>query len=467
MTATDDATTARSRDRVDRRRPSDRSIAAGLALLTLGIGVAQAGDESMWMDEAYSAVHASGSFSDLVDLLRDHGGMAGFHVLLWLWSRLGESDAWLRTVPVIGGALAVACTFLYARRLGDRRTAVLAATTLLCHPFFQYYLVELRTYSWLMALSVASAIALEGLLRQPSTTRGVVWGASTGLAIGLVPFSGGFVLIQMMPVIALWRRGHRRPVVIGIATMTGVFLPTVPPLLGNDQISWIPDTTAAYVGEQLHALIGGWWWTATFALGWVALAISVVLRRRSSMADGAALRLLAAALAVPTALLVVSLATPVFLYRYMAPTVPLLAVTLAVAVVRVVDLGTARRPGLQHTWLIAVVLVLALLRTWPLDARPRPVDLRHAGGDLTGLVRPGDVVVFDSDLLADAIRRYWTPPRGTTMGLGAPGAGQPCPAWYVAQVVDGSGELVAALDAAGTSTASRRGIGIWWVDRCG
>lgn len=441
-------------------------MALSLGALTVAIGAAQVSDQSMWMDEAYTALRADGSIGDLWRLLRSEGGMFPYFLAVRIWRFVGDSDGWLRMLSVLGGAVAVAVTYRLAVRLGGRRIALPAVAMLVLNPFFQYFLVELRAYSWVMAAASSTTLLFLRFHDRPTAVNGVLWGVSSGLLASLIVFSGGLPASQFAIAAPMLRDRRRRSWSVAAAAALMVVAPTLPAMFSNDQVNWIPATTPARVGSQLLHLVGGRWWAIFLGAGVAVTAIRLARRRRAGAPDTATEIVLAGAAAVPIGLLVLCVVQPLFLYRYMAAAAPLIAVLAANGWVNATS-GIFHRRAEVAPWLVVAASAL-MLRGSPLDAQVRPVDLRSAAGALRP-VRAGDEVRFDSDFLALTIGRYWATPTGVSTALGVPAADDACHTWYVFQT-DRSGlqGLLAAVPGASSATISEfTGISVADVDRCG
>lgn len=135
------------------------AVALGLRLLNLGY-------HSLWFDEAMSAFWAARPASEIwrVGLaLTEDKHPPLYYLMLHGWTALfGASDAAVRALGVLLGALAVFPTYGIGLRLGDRRAAAIGALLLALNPFLIWYSQEARMF---MPATTFVLFGLYGLLR--------------------------------------------------------------------------------------------------------------------------------------------------------------------------------------------------------------------------------------------------------------------------------------------------------------
>ncbi len=445
-----------------RRLDRTDATAAALAATVVAWGAARAGDGHFWLDEAYTAALAHQPLGDLAESLRHEGGMGPYYLVLWAWSHLGTSEWWLRLVSAAGGAATVATVFAFtARRVGGR-AAALAVALLVCNPVFLYHLTELRAYTWTMFAAVAATWTFLRLREQPTVRRAVAYGTTLGLSLGLLAFSLGLVVAHALCAIGTVRQpAHRRAFAVAGAVAAGLLAPWVWPLFTSDQLDWIAPTTPRIIVTTLTDALGGTVRALAYAAGMLALAASLLARRHDRHRD-AGMVVLTGCLALPIALVVVSLLQPVLLARYLAPMLPLAAIAAAVGAIRTID---AVVPAVRLRVAATVVALAVCAWSMPgslLTAPPRPEDLYGPAAQLTREVRAGDAVTFGEPLEALAIGWYFTAPPGVDPGTEA------CRTWVVSRDVN---VLMAATNAApGGATIAPTGYlgwGVVLIDVCG
>lgn len=169
-------------------------------------------DQPLWSDEAASVWLARLPLRTLLLSLCDPHP-AGYYLLLRLWLWGGESEVWLRLPSLLAGIAAALLLYFFARDLGGRAWAWLAALLLALHPLQVWYAAEVRMYMLAQALGLLGVWLgwrwLERARRQqPPGWSSLAYAAAMTLAFGadytaLLPFT----LSQ-----ALWLgRGRPRP----------------------------------------------------------------------------------------------------------------------------------------------------------------------------------------------------------------------------------------------------------------
>ena len=144
---------------------------------------------------------------------RRESGMGPYYAGLWLWTRLGDSDVWIRSFSVLGSAVAVLLVFRLTLRWFSRWPAVIAATILLVSPFMHQYQTEARTYAWTMVVAVGMAFLGDVWVRRPSIVSSLGLGALGGVGVALSPlfvlWVSSFALAVVLAQIVESNPGHR------------------------------------------------------------------------------------------------------------------------------------------------------------------------------------------------------------------------------------------------------------------
>ncbi|MEZ5065217.1 MAG: glycosyltransferase family 39 protein [bacterium] len=197
----------------------------------LGLGTAlrlyRLGHQPLWIDELISlqlATWAQGAEFWRGLLIDIHGPFNS--LLLHGWSRLGQSESWLRLLYVIPS---VATVPLFGKFAGDLfrserigRVAMLAGAVA---PFHVWYAQEIRSYAWAM-LWITAALVLFLRILDDRATRRTWFGLGGLLALGLLTnFSAVFLVIALSVVVLATRRRllGRWILLVGAAGL--VFLP--------------------------------------------------------------------------------------------------------------------------------------------------------------------------------------------------------------------------------------------------
>jgi mannosyltransferase len=151
---------------------SDGRVLAGLTVIGAGIRFLHLGQQSLWVDEAFSIKYAR-IFGPVVpsQILEDLHGP--FHaLLLHFWTRFfGTGETALRSMEAVVGVAAIPALYWALRPLGRRGPALLAVALLALSPFHLWYSQEVRGY----ALFILLAIVSTGLFLRLDRSSGRRW----------------------------------------------------------------------------------------------------------------------------------------------------------------------------------------------------------------------------------------------------------------------------------------------------
>jgi 4-amino-4-deoxy-L-arabinose transferase-like glycosyltransferase len=129
--------------------------------------LADLGRESFWLDEAGRAAIAAqplGTIPSAVGVIELSPPL--YHLLLHGWLRLvGDGDFAARLLSALLGTAAIPATYLLARALLDRRTALVAALLAAVAPLYVVYGREAAMYALFLVLSLLATLGYVGWLR--------------------------------------------------------------------------------------------------------------------------------------------------------------------------------------------------------------------------------------------------------------------------------------------------------------
>ena len=123
-------------------------------------------DQSLWLDEAINVNNATNLDYKTLTLNYSLGDFHPplFHVVLKTWILLfGNSEIAVRSPSIIFAIFSILLVYLIAKKLYDKKTALIAATLLATAPLHIYYSQEARMYmlaAFLVSLSVYFFISL-------------------------------------------------------------------------------------------------------------------------------------------------------------------------------------------------------------------------------------------------------------------------------------------------------------------
>ena len=128
----------------------------------------QIGNESLWLDEAFSVWTGRQPVGQMLGwLVRVDQHPPLYYLLLRLWMGLGDTEAIVRALSALCATLTIPVVYLLGRRLLDEKTGLLGALILAVSPFHVRLAQEARMYA-LLALSASMAmVALARLLTDP------------------------------------------------------------------------------------------------------------------------------------------------------------------------------------------------------------------------------------------------------------------------------------------------------------
>ncbi|MGI3781849.1 MAG: glycosyltransferase family 39 protein, partial [Janthinobacterium lividum] len=375
----------------------DGAVLSLPAALMLCLGLLGLDRHSVWRDEAASLVAARRSLPELWSMLTHVETVhAVYYTLLHGWLLLGSGEAWARVPSVLAMTVAAGLVGVIAARLVSVPVGLVAGLLFAVNPSASYYAQEARSTALVAACAL---LATWFLLR--ALQRGSGWW--TAYAITCTFLVGLNLLALLVPLahaitLICWRR-RRALAPLAAASAPGLLVAVVLVVAARHQpyqIGWIPKPGGASIRDFAHLALGP---NVPVALLVSLLALAGILRSRGA----AERRLVVLALpmaTVPTAaLLAVSLVQPIFVARYVFPSVAAVALLAALGVVRLGGV-VAGRTGRRAVGLVAAAAVLVVatggLGTQRLErtAASRPDDLAGAARVVASAARPGDAMLF-------------------------------------------------------------------------
>jgi 4-amino-4-deoxy-L-arabinose transferase-like glycosyltransferase len=282
---------------------------------------------------------------------------------VWFGGREGVADAYAldpervfvvaRLTAAAVGTLAVGLVYLAGARLFDRRAGLLAAALLAVAylPLF-YGKLALNDVPTLAPIAL-SLWGTAGILRRGWTLDFLLAGIGLGLACA-TKYTGGIVLLPLLTAAALGPLRGRAALTrtaLALAVSAAAFVAANPYAILDfeafrDGLQHQSDAAGDALGKLGLDHENGWAyyaWTATWGLGWAPVALALVGLGLLGRRDPRALAVLA-----PAPLLFVAFMGSQERYfgRWLLPVFPIACLLAAYAVVRLVELAGARRPGL-------------------------------------------------------------------------------------------------------------------------
>ncbi len=183
-------------------KKSSFSIAL-LAVIIIGLGIFlrfhQLGEESLWVDEAFTFHYVNLGWGELIDILKTDVHPILFYALGHWWADLaGNSEAALRFLPALFGSLSVVLLFFLTHKLYDAKTALLSALFMSFSHTFILYSQEAKMYAQLIFFLLLTSLLFLRFVEKPSTTRFLLLGVSNALLLHTHFFSFGIVAAEIL-----------------------------------------------------------------------------------------------------------------------------------------------------------------------------------------------------------------------------------------------------------------------------
>lgn len=352
-------------------------ILAGAALLFMVICLTIGLHQSVWFDEAYSIMIAKQPAGQLVHLTSLDTHPPFYYLLLKGWATLfGWSELALRSLSVVAAGFAVFFAGLLMRRMFGVRAALITLPFAVFAPFLLRYGFEIRMYALASLISIAATYVL---VRAQQTKEGrdqwllyVLYGMLVALGVYTLYYTVLLWVAHLLWLIWVTRQQKQSIVkapwmrAFGISFL--LFLPWIPAFvmqIGNGALASISQPLTI---NNLMSIVSFWtvyeptWQLSAFMSLLVLFVIVCVAYfvikalRVVSAKQRPYLMLLIAYFGVPIAILMlVSLAHPVYVERYIAH-IALGGMLFAGACVSL----SLTRENRKEWWLVGGIIVVLL-----------------------------------------------------------------------------------------------------------
>jgi mannosyltransferase len=181
----------------------DILVVSGVALV---LGLVRLGTPSFWVDEAFTAYRTEQPYTELVE---------GYHwlyqTILNTWAFFAGTSEWaLRFPSVVGAMLSSVLLVVLARRVFDRRVALISGLLLAVSPFFVKWSQQARGYTLLVAVSLIATLLLLRALERGSRGEWALYGLAFAAVVVWHPIAG-LVLLPSHVVLMAQRRERLLP----------------------------------------------------------------------------------------------------------------------------------------------------------------------------------------------------------------------------------------------------------------
>lgn len=208
-----------------------------ILILALGVRLINL-NQSLWLDEAAQVIESARPLTEQLNIRGDFWPPL-YHLLLHFWMRFDTGEIWLRLLSVGLGIGSIWITYLLARKLANKKVALLTSLFLAVAPFHVWYSQEVRPYMLSVFLGVLASYFL--------VKRKFIWYMvavalflySSYLAVFLLCIHGVYILVFERKMIGEWVKS----VFIGSL----FFLPWLPEFLQQLRI-----------GRSLTVSLPGW-----------------------------------------------------------------------------------------------------------------------------------------------------------------------------------------------------------------
>mgnify|MGYP005833429435 CR=1 FL=1 len=383
-------------------------IAPGaLFLLALVVRLWGIGDESLWLDEATSLFLARKSAPDVIAWTAKDIHPPLYYLLLHFWRVFGESEAALRSLSAVAGAMSAGALYSLGARLFDRRTGWIAGALLALAPIHVWYSQQARMYTWLGFWALLSSLCLVAFLDTRKVRFAVGYVLASAAALYTHYYTVFVFLAQGVYVLyEAWRARRWRAVAefaAGAAASVLLFAPWIPTMwfqVTSGGGGWVArggvpgphalaDILVAFSVGNVRLLYPSWLrWGVYLALAGLSLwAIWGGIRRRDHARRRGVVFAAVYLIAPVAAAWLISRVKPLYSERYLLTFLPGYLLLAAA--------GIGALPG---AWLrrgVAVLVAAALgFGLWQMGNVLQTEDWRGAAAYVSGRAAQGDVAVF-------------------------------------------------------------------------
>ncbi|MBA2734863.1 MAG: glycosyltransferase family 39 protein [Acidobacteria bacterium] len=392
-------------------------LIALLIIIALGavLRVYKIGDDSLWLDEAYSIKFSHEAPAGIIAETAKDVHPPLYYFALHYWMLLfGDSESAVRLLSALFGILALPLIYKLATQMFDRATGLLAAGLLVVTRFHLEFSQEARMYSLLCLLTLLSIYFFLKLLEDKKSHLALAaYIIASALMIYTHVYSFFIIAAQNLYLLTLlfasrdifkrmWKRWLAAQVILAVLFLPwlsvqiqqfsrvqqGFWIPKMPPRLllntlvmhaGSNQLAWILSALIAL------AIFSGW-------RGWKEepAAESSNENKKSLLTGRLKLYLLLLWLLCPIMLpyIVSQFSSPIFLPKYTIAALPAFVILAARGLLSL----------RYHQLRMVVVLLLVCFSLVTLRnyfGSPRKDMWREAVARFTILAKPNDLVLFN------------------------------------------------------------------------
>lgn len=187
-----------------------RNLALVLPIFALGAAVRLLwiGRENLWYDELYTIWSSRLPLGSLIPEIVASRHLPVYFVLGHFWFSVETGDTWVRLISWAAGSATILVTYLVARELFPRKTALLSAALVAFSPLLIAYSRDATYYSWVTFASLLSFYLLVRAMRTNRPRDWAIYVALTTLAVFSYSYSPLFLIASA--IFFLMERGRGR-----------------------------------------------------------------------------------------------------------------------------------------------------------------------------------------------------------------------------------------------------------------
>ncbi|MGO8886151.1 MAG: glycosyltransferase family 39 protein [Streptosporangiaceae bacterium] len=381
------------------------SVAAFLALL-IGITV-----PSFWRDEAATLAAVHRPFGDMVRMLGNVDAVHGaYYMLAWVIVRVfGDGELALRLPSAIAMAVAAGFVAAIGRRLISPRAGLAAGLVLILLPQIDFYGQDARSYALVVTVAAVDCYLLVRALQAAPGERRKWWFAyAAGIALLGILNIFGLLLVPANGLTVALRCLHpadgerRRTLALSWAGAAAAGCILASPLvylgyLQRGQVSWLktPDGLSGIGqlvgsrGMEIAAIL-------IIAAGLVASALAGMDRLRANWPPLLAELCLPWVILPPAVLILGSLLTPMYTFRYIVFCIPAVALIVGAGIAALSRISASVALGAIIGAAVFVLFAAISYHSLVVVRQPggHKDDIRQADQIVAASSHPGDVVLY-------------------------------------------------------------------------
>jgi mannosyltransferase len=324
--------------------------------------------------------------------------MGIYFLLLHIWLMLGSTLGFLRGLSVLFSVATVPIVYALGARLFGRNAGLIAAWLLALNAFHIRYAQEIRGYAMVAFFAALATWLLVRNLQEPSSAHWAAYTAACSLTI-YSQFLGAFVILAHFLSLKYFRlkdipvRNLFRSYFWLAVSLLPIALFSMRTRFGT--VNWIPQIRPS-VFLNFWEVFGGNYGLLLLSLEAVAIGVFIFGGIRSRNQDGRSVEawvhaMVLSWLFVPVLLiLAISIVHPLFVFRYLIPSLPAFMLIIAAGIVKVKPfaLSAAFFVG------ISVLSVLGTVSYYHVDIDITRGDWQDLFAYVYDHAQPGDGIVF-------------------------------------------------------------------------